>query len=102
MTNTPREIELRENCTAYVNKVFNSTSLEYSDHQALDDLFTLVTHHTDAVIEEARSKDPHVCEFGHEVFSHNTAEGWCCACDADQAFMEKEIEERVEQLKEGK
>lgn len=53
----------------------------------------------DKALEQARSKDPHKCEYGHEVYSHNTASGWCCACEADQAFMENEIERRIASLK---
>lgn len=45
--------------------------------------------------ESLRSKDPHKCEFGHEVYLHKTVDGWCCACDADQAFMESEIEKKA-------
>ena len=44
-------------------------------------------------LEAARSKDPHKCEFGHEVYSHNTVDGWCCACEADQAFMDERVKE---------
>ena len=27
--------------------------------------------------------------------THKTLNGWCCACEADQAFMEAEIERQV-------
>ena len=56
-----------------------------------------VTTRVKEALELARSKDPHKCEFGHEVYSHNTVDGWCCACEADQAFMEAEIEARVKE-----
>ena len=56
-----------------------------------------VTTRIKEAIELARSKDPNLCEYGHEVYSHNTVDGWCCACDADQAFMEAEIQERVKE-----
>ena len=59
-----------------------------------------VTTRVKEAIELARSKDPHKCEFGHEVYSHNTVDGWCCACEADQAFMEAEIEARVKEAEE--
>lgn len=26
-----------------------------------------------------------------ELYAHDTRDGWCCACEADQAFMEAEI-----------
>jgi hypothetical protein len=52
-------------------------------------------------VREARSKDPYKCEYGHEVYGHKTVDGWCCACDADQAFMEAEIENRIAAKKEG-
>lgn len=44
--------------------------------------------YADERVEAARTKDPLKCEFGHPVESHTTADGWCCACDADVAFME--------------
>ena len=56
-----------------------------------------VTTRVKEALEAARSKDPHKCEFGHEVYSHKTVDGWCCACEADQAFMEAEIEARVKE-----
>jgi hypothetical protein len=31
-----------------------------------------------------------------EQFSHGTVDGWCCGCEADQAFMERKIEQRSE------
>lgn len=60
----------------------------------------------------ARKRKPFKCEFGHvqvnkckqghPIYSHDTIDGWCCACDADQAFMEAEIERRVKaELKSG-
>jgi len=61
--------------------------------------YALITQQLDKALEQARSKDPHKCEYGHEVYSHNTASGWCCACEADQAFMENEIERRIATLK---
>lgn len=56
-----------------------------------------VTTRVKEALENARSKEPHKCESVHEVYSHNTADGWCCACEADQAFMEAEIEARVKE-----
>ena len=46
-------------------------------------------------VDNARAKDPFECEFGHKVYGHTTSYGWCCACEADQAFLEAEIEKRV-------
>lgn len=37
-------------------------------------------------VEKARSKDPFKCNFGHEVYGHKTADGYCCACEADVAL----------------
>ena len=59
-----------------------------------------VTTRVKEELEKARSKDPHLCEFGHKVYSHKTVDGWCCACEADQAFMEAEIEARVKEAEE--
>lgn len=47
----------------------------------------------DAIIN-ARAKDPLECEYGHKVYAHRTAEGWCCACDADIAFLEAQLNSR--------
>ena len=44
-------------------------------------------------IEAARSKDPLKCDFGHEVYGHRTSSGWCCACEADIAWLQGETEE---------
>lgn len=33
-----------------------------------------------------------------EQFSHKTEPGWCCACDADIAFMQGEIKSQQEKL----
>ena len=44
-------------------------------------------------VENARAADPLKCEFGHEVYSHKTADGWCCACDADIAFLEGQLQD---------
>lgn len=43
-------------------------------------------------VAAAISKDPLECEYGHKVYSHKTADGWCCACDADIAFLTSQIE----------
>lgn len=51
--------------------------------------------HVDEAINNARSKDPYKCEYGHEVYSHKTAGGWCCACDSDIAFLNGRIDEAV-------
>jgi hypothetical protein len=66
-------------------------------HDFTERLNAYVTTRVKEALELARSKDPHKCEFGHEVYSHNTVDGWCCACEADQAFMEAEIEARVKE-----
>jgi hypothetical protein len=49
-------------------------------------------------VNKARTKDPLKCEQGHPVISHNTADGWCCACEADIAFLNKEIRDHTNQL----
>ncbi len=48
--------------------------------------------------------DAFKCEYGHPVYSHKTVDGYCCACDADIAFMDKkytesEIQERERQAR---
>ena len=58
-------------------------------------IFDLINTQKRLYAESLRSKDPHKCEFGHEVYLHKTVDGWCCACEADQAFMESEIEKRA-------
>ena len=55
---------------------------------------TLTEQAVDAAVAEARSKDPFKCEFGHEVYGHKTAEGWCCACEADIAFLESALHQQ--------
>ena len=42
--------------------------------------------------------EPNECEFGHQLYGHKTAEGWCCACEADQAFMNGNTKQAVEEL----
>ena len=32
-----------------------------------------------------------------DEYGHVTADGWCCACDADMAFLEAELERRLSQ-----
>lgn len=59
------------------------------------ELVNLINTQKRLYAESLRSKDPHKCEFGHEVYFHKTVDGWCCACDADQAFMESEIEKKA-------
>lgn len=44
-------------------------------------------------IEASKIKEPFKCEFGHEVYGHKTVDGWCCACEADQAFMYATLEQ---------
>jgi len=39
--------------------------------------------------------DEAVEQLAADEYGHNTLNGWCCACEADQAFMEAEIERRV-------
>lgn len=63
------------------------------------ELEAYVTTRVKEALELARSKDPHKCEFGHEVYSHNTVDGWCCACEADQAFMDGRVKEAEELLR---
>ena len=64
---------------------------------AIDFAKKLITRYgleqANAAVEKARSNDPNKCEFGHEVYSHKTADGWCCACEADIAFLEQKIKE---------
>ena len=59
-----------------------------------DYLMQLIETYTNKAINNARSKDPMKCEFGHEVYAHNTADGWCCACEADIAFLNAEIKRK--------
>ena len=43
----------------------------------------------EAIVREARIDELNKaetifkCEFGHDVIGHKTADGYCCACDAD-------------------
>lgn len=39
--------------------------------------------------------DEAVEQLAADTYAHNSAEGWCCACEADQAFMESEILQQV-------
>jgi len=66
--------------------------IHFEDYDAMLDLINTQKR---LYAESLRSKDPHKCEFGHEVYFHKTVDGWCCACDADQAFMESEIEKKA-------
>lgn len=34
-------------------------------------------------------------EYAAELYGHATLDGWCCGCDADQAFMESDIKRQV-------
>lgn len=46
-----------------------------------------------AALDAARANDPRTCEYGHQVYAHKSAAGWCCACEGDMAFLEGRIEE---------
>lgn len=37
--------------------------------------------------------DERVEQLAANLYGHHTAEGWCCACDADIAFLEGQIRE---------
>lgn len=93
------DAELREKLVTYRYK--RSIAVKHESWRRVDaldnGLLELFHQYARAEVEAARSKDPHVCEFGHEVYSHKTADGWCCACEADQAWLNAEIERRVEQ-----
>jgi len=39
--------------------------------------------------------DEAVEQLAADEYGHTTIDDWCCACEADQAFMEDEIERRV-------
>jgi len=73
--------------TIYFNGVKNG-QIDPEDNKAVSRMFDLVKEQQRAYGEAARSNDPHLCEFGHEVYSHKTVDGYCCACEADIAFME--------------
>ena len=91
---TPEDTELRKSLHFTLkDKVDGKTY-----NKIYEPLMNLITLHTQKKLEEAISKDPNICEFGHKVYAHNTVDGWCCACEADQAFMGAEIERAVAHL----
>lgn len=61
--------------------------------ELIDFILDFLARHTKEAVEAARAREPLTCEYGHEVYSHKTADGWCCACEADRAFMEGRIRE---------
>lgn len=69
------------------------TAILKNDKNYTNDMMELIESHTNKAINLARANDPHKCEHGHEVYSHKTADGWCCACEADIAFLKAQQEE---------
>ena len=57
----------------------------------VDQIVQLITAHeaasVQAALDSARTNQPFKCEQGHEIYGHKTAEGWCCACEADIAVL---------------
>ena len=43
-------------------------------------------------------KQVNKCKQGHPIYSHDTRDGWCCACDADIAFAVQELKDEPEFL----
>jgi len=66
--------------------------------EAWESIEQLIQSEITKAVEAARANDPLTCEFGHEIYAHKSADGWCCACEADQAFMQAEITKAQEQL----
>lgn len=64
---------------------------EHAETTTINSIVKLIAERERLAVENARANDPLKCEYGHEVFSHKTIDGWCCACEADQAFLEDEI-----------
>ena len=66
--------------------------LEWQSRNGLvDELVMLIEAEIQEAVEAAKAKDPFKCEFGHEVYGHKTADGWCCACEADMAFLAAQL-----------
>ena len=78
-----------------IDEALNRTSWsrKYLREMIIDIINQTCGQRVKEAIESARSKDPLKCEFGHEIVSHKTADGWCCACDADVAFLGLRVEE---------
>lgn len=71
--------------------VYKPTAIE----EVLESVWEQGRSHTSrhSAVQQALTQ---INEFGHEVYSHNTATGWCCACDADIAWLNSEIETKIE------
>ena len=108
-TNTSDEAELiykavRNNSRVilYTDVMGRGDEEGHRDQTMRDDLWAISTDeltrlrdlatYNQRKLDEAKSA-PFECEFGHKVYAHNTVDNWCCACEADQAFMQGKIDE---------
>lgn len=82
---------------------------EHLDYVTEERLFEWATQLRDDISEQLKKGElnkPFKCEFGHvqvnkcrqghPIYAHDTREGWCCACDADIAFVMSWIKDEPE------
>lgn len=69
------------------------TDQDFPDSQFMVKFRELKKQRNNHLIDEP-DFDVAVEQLAADEYGHETVNGWCCACEADQAFMEAEIERR--------